>query len=145
MLQGKPVWIPGAGMTHLQFVHASDLTSAAIQCLGQARPGLAAFNVAHPRTPTIREYLEVLGEVASVRPQIREVPYERLGLDPRSFFPFRDYPCLLDTTKVTKTFDWRPRFDLVEGLEHTFRSLDRRTLLQSDVDVESEQRLLELG
>lgn len=142
MLQGRPIWIPGAGTTPLHFVHVDDLVDAIVITLAHASARIEIFNVAQHETPSIREYLTLLGEVAGVRPRVQAVDCAQLGLEARSFFPFRDYPCLLDTAKLAATHLWRAHFDMRSGLTQTFSRLRREDLLAAETTLDVEGRLL---
>jgi nucleoside-diphosphate-sugar epimerase len=143
MLQGKPIWMPGAGATPLHFVHVSDLAEAVVLTLQHGAAPLDVFNVAQEETPSIREYLELLAEVAGVEPMLRPVDYRRMGLDVRSFFPFRDYPCLLSTDRLANTHGWGPHFTMRDGLGQTFSGIARETFLAAAAEIELEPRLLQ--
>ena len=142
MLQGRAIWMPREGTTPLHFVHVSDLVDAMVLTVERASGGVEIFNIAQRETPSIRQYLALLGEVAQVQPHIRAVDYERLGLEPRSFFPFRDYPCLLKTDKLARTHGWRAGFGMRDGLAQTLATLARESLLSAETTLSVEGRLL---
>ncbi|MEQ1731836.1 MAG: NAD-dependent epimerase/dehydratase family protein [Vicinamibacterales bacterium] len=142
MLQGGPIWIPGAGTTPLHFIHVSDLVDAMLVTLAQASSPVETYNVAQAETPTIRDYVSLLGDVAGVQPRVRPVDYQALGVDVRSFFPFRDYPCLLSTAKLEDAYGWRAHYQMRQGLEQTLAQLSRASLLKLDSASSIEERLL---
>ncbi|MEQ1757443.1 MAG: 2-amino-4-hydroxy-6-hydroxymethyldihydropteridine diphosphokinase [Vicinamibacterales bacterium] len=142
MLQGRHIWMPRQGSTRLHFVHVADLVDAMVLTTSRATAPVSIFNVAQRETPTILEYLTLLGEIAGVAPRLYEVDSAALEIDPRSFFPFRDFQCLLNTDLLAHSAGWRARYDMREGLTHTLATLDPDALRAADVELAVEGRLL---
>ncbi len=143
MLRDRPVLVPGEGATGIQLLHTDDLGRAVETLLAAPdRPGGFVYNVGNPDWGSMRAYLETLGRVAGVVPDLRPVPYGDLGVPPRSFFPFRDYPCVLDATRIEREHGFRPAFDLETGLRDTFASHDPEALARAPIDTEAEDEIL---
>jgi hypothetical protein len=66
-----------------------------------------------------------------------------MGLEARSFFPFRDYPCLLSTDRLADAHGWRAHFTMRDGLGHTFSKLPREALLTAPTSIDIEPHLLQ--
>jgi nucleoside-diphosphate-sugar epimerase len=147
MLRGETILVPGNGLTDVQFLHTSDLVAAVSLALGA--DGLRHFtvlNVGNPAFCSFSSYLETLSNVAGVGLKLTSVPYENLGLRPRQFFPFRDYPCVLATDAIQTQLGWAPERTLRDGLEKTFESYDREVLARSHPATEAEQKIrLQIG
>ena len=144
LLQRRPVLIPGDGSTPLQWLHTWDLWRAVSAVMkGWSQPGLARFNVAERAGHSIRSYLETLAEVAGVEAQLRETPYEALGLAPRGFFPFRDTSMVLDVGAIHDALGWQAELDLRSGLERTLRAIGASELASAPLDTRVEDEILE--
>lgn len=118
MLARKPIFVPGAGTTPIQFCHVDHLADIVAEaCRGSLAVG--TYNVGESRSYTLNEYVDVLRNAAAEpSADIRHV------LDPsipaREYFPFRNYSLVLDTTAIENaTAAAAP--PLLEGLIGTFR------------------------
>lgn len=143
LIHSKPIFVPGEGGARLQFSYVADLAALVAGVVG--RPPLAGsrvLNVAEARDYSVMEYIEVLAEVARVKPDIRPV-YD--DMPARAYFPFRDISFALDTSALTAEFrDWRSA-TLADGLAETFRWFNdpsRRDEALAYAPTEAEQELL---
>ena len=144
LLRGRPILIPNQGATPIQFLHTQDLARAVLGiAAGCRKPGFAVFNAAESTAYSIRSYVELLAEVARVSADLRPIDYARLGVTPRSFFPFRDTPCVLDVSTIRERLGWEAQLDLRQGLTHTLASHPRSDLVDSSLDTRAEDALLE--
>jgi nucleoside-diphosphate-sugar epimerase len=134
--------MPRSGSTLLHFVHADDLVEAMLVTMTNRNEAFEVFNVAQRETPSIRDYLATLAAVAGVAADIRPVGYTALGLEPRSFFPFRDFPCLLDPGKLARVHGCAPGHTMAGGLAQTLGQLDLESMRTADVSLAVEDRLL---
>ena len=144
ILRGRPVLLPGDGSTPLQLVHADDLARAVVAAAEAELPdSVSAFNVAPAgEAPSFRAYVGALGRACGAEPRTVEVPWRKLGVAPRDFFPFRDYACVLDGTRFTETTGWSPSLDLDAGLAATFAACDREAFSVAALDTAAEDDLL---
>jgi nucleoside-diphosphate-sugar epimerase len=144
MLQRRPVLIPEAGSTPIQFLHTSDLAGAVAAIMSDwKQPGFRAFHVAEARAYPIRDYVRMLAAAAGVEVDERSVPYSALSITPRSFFPFRDTPCVLDVSAIRDQIGWHAARDLRTGLAETFASHARSELEHAQLDTAAEDQILE--
>jgi nucleoside-diphosphate-sugar epimerase len=142
LLAGRPVLIPGRGETPLQFLHADDLGAAVASALAaDVDPTPHIYNVGQSDWGPINAYLEVLAQVSGTSLRTREVPYAELGVAPREFFPFRDYPCVLDPTRIERELGFEPARSLESGFAETFASCDPERLV-SHLDTAAEDQIL---
>ncbi len=143
MLRGRPILVPNEGATPLQFLYARDLADLAVALLESPRSlGIETFNAAHAATTSIARYVELLAAAIGVRARVVHVPYGRLDVTPRSFFPFRDYPCVLDVARIEARLGWRASVDLAMGLAETLASYDRVELEKAHGDHAAEDAIL---
>ena len=113
LVQGRPILVPNNGETPVQFLHTDDLYSAVHQALtGRVRDGVSMYNVGEKASPSFREFINMLASVVGTQATICNVPYRRLSYKPRDFFPFRDYPCVLDVTRIQDELGWSAKVDL---------------------------------
>jgi nucleoside-diphosphate-sugar epimerase len=143
MLQRRPIFVPEDGANPIQFVHEQDLAHAVMLALETDLPvEHYAFNVGNPDHGSILEYVNLLADVADVDIEINHVPYRKLGIEPRAFFPFRDIPYVVDSELIATRLGWNPKYTLSSGLRHTFASLDHAALATENVDVAMEGDIL---
>jgi nucleoside-diphosphate-sugar epimerase len=95
MLAGRPIFVPGDGMTRIQFCPVPYLGDAVARVV-DGRMAAGVYNIGEPVAYTLDEYVGVLAAVAGVgAPGIRHV--EDGSIPAREYFPFRDYSLVLDT------------------------------------------------
>lgn len=144
LLRGRPVLLPGSGQTPIQFLHAEDLYGFIRLALTHPdRSSVQAFNLANRKAITFKALIELLAEVAGTIATTLPVPYQMLGLKPRDFFPFRDFPFVLAVNKAENLLNWKPRFDLRTGFAQTFASYPPGWLENSPIDTTIEDRIVE--
>lgn len=100
MLSGRPVYMPGDGSTRVQFLRADVLAEIVLAaCEGTLPAGV--YNTGERATYSFREYVELLGDVADVRPELVEI--HDPDIPARDYFPFRDAELTLDVSKLANT------------------------------------------
>ncbi|GAA1987660.1 NAD-dependent epimerase/dehydratase family protein [Kitasatospora viridis] len=98
MLAGRPVFVPGAGESRVQFCHAEDLArTVRAACTGELAAG--TYNVGEGRDHSFLEYLDLLATVAGVTPDLVPAPDQQVPA--REYFPFRRLDLTLDTARLT--------------------------------------------
>lgn len=144
LLQGRPVLVPNDGETSIQFLHTDDLYSSVRRVLtGAVRNGVSIYNVGEDMATSFCGFINTLASVAEIEANIVKVPYRRLGYTSRDFFPFRDYPCVLDVTRVQNELGWSAEIDLQTGLKQTFDSYDLTELLTQEINDDLEKKIWE--
>jgi nucleoside-diphosphate-sugar epimerase len=121
VLNGTPIIVPGRGTARLQFLHVADLADLICWFVDVDWDQGGVFNVAAPEVARATEWVTMLAEIAQSPFTILRGSEYAPGLEPRSYFPFRDYDCVVDTTKLRKEVAWRPRFTMLEGFTQTFK------------------------
>ncbi len=140
LLAGEEIYVPGDGAERVSFIHVADLARAVRTLVERPTDSARVYNVAHPQRVTLREWVLSLARQAGVSAALQSVPTERLGIDARQFFPFRDLDLSLDVSRIASELQFTAEYDLDAGLRHTFASYGREELVQmlrsSSVEIE---------
>ena len=92
------------------FTDVRDVVRAYVRLLEQGRPG-NAYNIASGHMIPVREILELLCDIAGVRPKIE--------VDPALFRPNEDRPSY-DTSRIFAHTGWQPEIPLRQTLEAVY-------------------------
>ncbi|EIZ79622.1 NAD dependent epimerase/dehydratase family protein [Novosphingobium sp. Rr 2-17] len=65
------------------------------------------------------------------------------GFTVRDWFPFRDYPCLADPTRLIKDTTWRPQENLDARFRKTYHTLSSAGLISEPRVSKAERFLLD--
>lgn len=139
VLSGRPIIVSGNGAAQLQFLHVEDLARLMLHCLHQDITGV--INAAEPTLITSLEWVRLLAAIAGREPDIRFGGVVAPDMAPRSYFPFRDYVCAVDTVKLGD-MGWKCRFGLRDGFAQTFGSYDVSALPQLSSATKGEDEIL---
>lgn len=122
LVAGSPIILPRDGNAAVQFIHEDDL-GAAICFLGdQSCKGRAVFNIADRQILSLSGLTTMLAEVAGVADRQIKLGNKFSNVPARKWFPFRDYPCLAEPSRLYAT-GWAPRSGLRARFAETFRAL----------------------
>lgn len=102
----EPIFVPKDGNIPMQFVSADDLAAITHQ-LHLANPvgGIEVYNVGNPSVISQIDWVKTVAKSAGYQAQIiplANVSHNSISFAARSHFPFRDYPCCLNTEKLSK-------------------------------------------
>ena len=144
LTQGRPVIIPGDGLTLLHMVHVDDLAAAFAAVPGRQQALGNAYTVCGNEAISAAEYVHTIGRVMGVAPEIVYVEpgdYEALDED---FFPFgwRD-SVVYSNERARRDLDWSPAYDMRDGMAVTYRWWVEQGLDQKTWDFSAEDRALE--
>jgi CDP-glucose 4,6-dehydratase len=114
VLDGRRPVIRSDGSPERDFLYVEDVAAAYIaiaNALADGRGAGEAFNAGWGKPNSVREVLDLIGEVAGseIEPDIRGTGNPDGEID-------RQY---LESTKIREVTGWRPRLDLREGLSRT--------------------------
>jgi nucleoside-diphosphate-sugar epimerase len=141
-LAARTALLPGAGDAPVQFIDVGDLASA-IDILGSEAPaGYRVYNTADPEVLTFSSLATLLAEVAGARDRQVLAGTADGGRDPLRWFPFRDYPCLGDPTRLMAETGWRPGGSLRQRFAETFEALGLDYLRSQPMDTTVEDEIL---
>lgn len=142
-LAGRPVLLPGDGQTPVQFVHRDDLAEAILLLAESGRTGTECFNVADPETVSLSDLATLLGEVSASKSRQIAVGAAADGMMARSWFPFRDYPCLTPPDRLQAAIGWQPGGPLRQRFAETLASYSKEDLKAAYRPSETELILLD--
>lgn len=110
-LTGEPLTVYGSGEQTRSFCYVSDEVEGIWRAA--VTDGLAGevINIGNPEERTIRNFAEVVAEVAGIKLKVESRPLP--PDDPTNRCP--------DIRKARELLGWEPRVGLKEGLEETFR------------------------
>lgn len=109
-----PFYAPKDGRMPLQFFHIRDVCRF-IEILLDRKPAEQIYNVGNAEIVDINEWVRLCYEVLNKRPEIK---YVDGSVPQRSYFPFFDYPYILDVAKQNDLMpDTMPLFD---GLRESY-------------------------
>ena len=135
----KPILLPGKGDTQVQFIHVDDVANAIIHVSQSKRRGFDAFNVADPTILTFSQLSTLLAQVAGLEDNQIAVGDAAGNASARSWFPFRDYPCLATPERIIDELDWKPKHSLNEYFKSIFKhyqlDLLAKTMAPTETDV----------
>ncbi|MGB4100820.1 MAG: NAD-dependent epimerase/dehydratase family protein [Alphaproteobacteria bacterium] len=141
-MQDQPVIVPGNGRTPIQFLHIDDLSDIVKAALRKRPLGVAIYNVAADERPTLSEWVRTVAEVAGFPdPGILAGDHAKT-YKPRQYFPFRDYPCCVETGLVKTELNWKARYSLAEGFRQTLGTQDQQSLRTRALNLDVERRIL---
>lgn len=138
----KPVLLPGDGLTQCQFIHKDDLAQLILILAESERGGTDIFNVTDPQMLSFADLSSLLSEVAGVPDHQITMGEATEGLVPRSWFPFRDHPCLTSPAHLHAELGWAPQAGLAQRFAETFRACSREDLRRAYAPTEAEKTLL---
>ena len=113
-LAGETLDIYGDGSQTRDFIYISDLINAII-CASRVEAGGEVFQIATHKETTVNEITDIIKEIVERKTgkKVKVLHSEkRLGDVMRNFS---------DISKANRVLGWEPVFDLVKGLEATFR------------------------
>lgn len=135
----KPILLPGKDDTQVQFIHVDDVANAIIHVSQSKRRGFDAFNVADPTILTFSQLSTLLAQVAGLEDNQIAVGDAAGNASARSWFPFRDYPCLATPERIIDELDWKPKHSLNEYFKSIFKhyqlDLLAKTMAPTETDV----------
>ena len=138
--------VPGQGASLWQLAYVEDVATALRVVAERGTPG-EAYNVGDGHAPILREWVDLLATACetSVEPVFAsERELGAVGLSMGSFPLYREYPHLLDTTKL-RGLGWEPtpQEEALGATIEEHRGSDR-TGRENGPDREAERRLLDV-
>lgn len=118
--KGLDIPIPN-GDKKTQFIYIGDLVKVFESVIYLEEAIGQAYNVTHPQIVTWQQLVETVMEVVNKRVNIKKIDGERVNIEAREYFPFRNVTYLLNTKKAEKDGLYMPQIDLFEGLEIAYK------------------------
>jgi nucleoside-diphosphate-sugar epimerase len=142
-LRGRPVLIPGDGETPIQFLHVEDFADAVVHVLRHSKAGHHVYNVAKEEELALREFVRRTAAICGADDPSIVIGPAAEGYRARQYFPFRDYPCRVDPSRIRDECGWTARYDFVSGLTETYRTYDPIVLRMRPLETDVEDHLIE--
>ncbi|MCH8284532.1 MAG: NAD-dependent epimerase/dehydratase family protein [Chloroflexi bacterium] len=140
--QGRPIIVPGDGLTMHQWVHVDDLARSFMACVGNASSHGEVYIVAGDEIPTLNGYIRIIGEIVGKAPDVRYLDPKKVPALESPVFPYNwDFSRIFSIQKIADHLGWRPRIGLREGLEDCYRWYKERRLDQAPWDFAYEQEV----
>jgi nucleoside-diphosphate-sugar epimerase len=130
ILEGRRVWVVGAGDNRYQFVYAPDLADACVRAARSDATGV--FNVGSDDVPTLRETYGYVIHRAGTDARVASLPFwptlplmrlaHAFGISPLGPYQYGMIAesFAFDTAKIKATLDWRPTLTNGEMLFEAF-------------------------
>jgi nucleoside-diphosphate-sugar epimerase len=123
IVRGRPIPIPGNGLQITQLGHVQDLAKAMNTIIKSPQAIGQIYNISGDRYVTF----DGLAEACSIAAGLPLADLKIVHYDPKNFdfgkkkpFPFRDQHFFTDISKARTELEWKPEFDLVNGLKDSF-------------------------
>ncbi|MGB7251872.1 MAG: NAD-dependent epimerase/dehydratase family protein [Phormidesmis sp.] len=146
IVRDQPIPIPGSGMALTQLGHCQDLASAMVSVLGNPAAIGQIYNVSGDKAVTFDGLAKACATAIGQDPNAIElVHYDPAQFDfgKRKAFPMRVQHFFTDISKAKSELDWQPKFDLISGLQDSFKNDYLATSKdKADIDFSLDQKIL---
>lgn len=142
LLTGRPIIIPGDGSSQFQFLHVQDLANIITHFVDADFGKRAIYNIAEPETMNAEAWVKKVAAVSGGELKIVSGKDHAGDVMARRYFPFRDYSCALDVSRLLRDFDWTFEFGFDDGIRNTFSSYDIEALKRVSPSSSDEIRIL---
>lgn len=131
LMTQRSILIPGDGKALLQFIHVEEI--ADIILLAEATKSsekISIYNVASTDPITMNEWIAVLSKICQ-KPNTGLLLGDSVNYSAREHFPFRNYNCWLNSDKIKDELGWKPKYDIISGFTHTFKTYSIEALKEN--------------
>lgn len=118
--ENKIIPIPYGNNTRTQFIHIDDLVRVFESSMHNAN-NCKIYNLTNPEIISWEDYIKICGVVMKKEPIIKKIDKNKIKLEVRSYFPFRDVTYMLDIKKLINDGLYKPNISLKEGLTQSYR------------------------
>lgn len=125
IVRDRPIPIPGNGMHLTQLGHVKDLARAMQSVLGSETAVGQIYNISGERCVSFDGLARACAIAAGKSVDaVKLVHYDpkQFNFGKRKAFPFRLQHFFASIEKATRELDWQPEFDLIAGLEDSFKN-----------------------
>lgn len=137
-----PLFVPGDGTTHIQFLHVDDLADALVLCAGTPVQESMAYNIAAEEKVSLSNWVATVLNAGTMTTEVVNVGSAAADFTPRHYFPFRDYSCCVATGLFDQKMHWKPKYNSIStGLHQTFASYRLEALSERIPITEAEVAL----
>ena len=152
LTQGRPIIVPGDGLTLFHPVHVDDLAEVFAGTPGRAHTVGQVYTASGPQAITINGYISTIGEIVGVSPQTVHVEardfdalVQRLEVSDQDIYPFEWRASHVYTIeKAMRDLDWNPRYGMHDGLAMTYEWWKEQGFDEEEWDFSNEERAVGL-
>ena len=140
---GRPIPVPSSGMQVTQLGHVKDLATAFVKMLGNEKCKNQIYNISGERVVTFDGIARACAAAAGA-PEPELVHFDAADFDfgGKKAFPLRDQHFFTCVEKAMKDLDWKPEFDLVEGLRDSYEKDFGRGTFRKPADFTVDDMIL---
>jgi nucleoside-diphosphate-sugar epimerase len=144
IVRDRPIPIPGNGMATTQLGHVEDLATAMAAVLGNAKAVGQIYNVAGDRYVTFDGLARACAVAAGKSADVKLVHYDPKQFDfgKKKAFPMRVQHFYADIHKAQTELGWAPKFDLISGLQDSFKDYLQSGRDQKEIDFSVDDEIL---
>lgn len=117
---GLDIPIPD-GNERNQFIYISDLVKVFESSIHIDKAVGQAYNVTNSQAVSWEQLVQTAMKAANKKVNMKKVDSQKLNINVRQYFPFRNVTYLLDTKKSEKNGLYVPQIDLAEGLQLAYK------------------------
>ena len=108
--KGETLYLEGGGKSSRNFIYIDDVCDAILKIMNKGRDG-EIYHVTSDEYVSIRELIEMIcNRMGYDFNKLVEISEERIGKD-------MDYA--LDSSKIKKELGWKPKYNLIQGIDKT--------------------------
>jgi len=152
LAQGRPIIVPGDGLTLFHAVHVDDLAEAFAVTPGRVNTLGQVYTTSGSQAITINGYVSIIGDVVGASPQTVHVEArdfasltQRLEVSEQDLYPFEwRVSSVYSIEKAARDLDWTPRYEMRDGLAMTYEWWKEQGLDAEEWDFSQEERAVEL-
>ncbi len=120
ILNSMAIPLPVGKNTITQFIHIEDLIRV-FESAMFIEATSKVYNVTNPEAITWADLISCCGEVVGKKPIFKQIDINKVKLEPREYFPFRDVTYILDISKLIEDGLHTPTITLKNGLQRTYK------------------------
>lgn len=119
LINNKPIFIPGAGDTKIQFIYVTDLARIVLFFIQEKLSKLGIFNVGNKEAITFNKWVSLCANAAGITANTYHLDYKKHNYEVRAFFPFHNYINVLALDLIEELYN-EPETPMLEGLKNAF-------------------------
>ena len=141
---GRPIPVPSSGMQVTQLGHVKDLSTAFVKILGNEKAKNQIYNISGERVVTFDGIARACAAAAGApEPELVHFDAAEFDFGGKKAFPLRDQHFFTSIEKAMVDLDWKPEFDLVEGLKDSYDKDFGRGTFRKPADFTVDDMILE--
>jgi len=139
----RPIPVPGSGMQVTQLGHVKDLATAFVKCLGNPKAKNQIYNISGERFVTFDGIARACAIAAGAdEPELVHYDAKDFDFGGKKAFPLRDQHFFTSIEKAMQDLDWKPEFDLVQGLTDSYAKDFGRGTFRKAADFSTDDMIL---